>query len=155
MKKILFISILTLSVTFSFSQTLNETIDWITRESDGREQVKYDKETNTLFLISVRQMDKMVSFVNEISPNDVKSISVKNNGGGWQLLNLNLKREGVDITYYTLDHNFELISEIKNQRQYGIGISIECDETLINKFKKAYIHLFKLLGVEVKDGDMF
>ncbi|WP_242131345.1 hypothetical protein [Aestuariivivens marinum] len=134
---------------------MEDTIDWITRNSDGREQVQYYKDTNTLLLISVRDAGELVSFVNEITPEDVRSVSVKSSEGSWQNLNLNLKHGGTMVLYYTLDKNFEIIGEVKNIRQYGISISFNCSQSMILKFKKAYIHLFQLLGVDVKDGDMF
>ncbi|WP_299399106.1 hypothetical protein [uncultured Gelidibacter sp.] len=147
--------IIILFTTLSYSQTLDETVDWISRNSDGKEQIFYDKYENKVLFSAVRTAGGLTSFVNEIKPNDVKSISVKYRNDGWQLLSVNLKTEGVNVKSYTEDKNLELIGEKKYVRQYAISILIECDRSTIDKFKKAYIHFFKLLDVDVKDGDMF
>ena len=93
--------------------------------------------------------------MNEIAPNDVKSISVKYGDDGWNSINLNFKSSGSTVYYYTVDKDFEVIGEIKSINKYGMNISIQSDRDLINSFKKAYIHLFKTIGIEVKDGNMF
>jgi len=150
------ILILLFASSFCFSQTQEETLDWITRNSEGREQVIYDKENNVLMLLAVRQAGSLLTtFVNEINPNDVKSISVKYGNDGWNSINLNFKSSGSTVHYYTVDKDFEVIGEIKSINKYGMNISIESDRDLINSFKKAYIHLFKTIGIEVKDGNMF
>jgi len=61
MKKHL-ILILLFTSSFCFSQTQEETLDWITRNSEGREQAFYDENNGKLLLLSVRQagMEMMV-----------------------------------------------------------------------------------------------
>lgn len=141
---------------FSFSQSQEETLDWITRNSNGREQIFYNENDGTLLLLSVRQAGNLLTtFVDEINPNDVKSISVKYGNDGWNSINLNFKSSGAFVNYYTVDKDFEVIGEIKSIKKYWMNISIECDQELIDSFKKAYIHLFKTIGIEVKDGNMF
>jgi hypothetical protein len=148
--------ILLLISSFGFSQSQEETMDWITRNSDGREQVFYNENDGTLHLLAVRQAGNLLStFVNEINPKDVKSISVKYGNDGWNSINLNFKSSGSTVDYYTVDKNYEVIGEIKSINKYGMNISIESDRELIDSFKKAYIHLFKTIGIEVKDGNMF
>jgi hypothetical protein len=155
MKKVLIIILLLIS-SFSFSQSQEETMDWITRNSDGREQVFYNENDEILHLLAVRQAGNLLTtFVNEINPKDVKSISVKYGNDGWNSINLNFKSSGSTVDYYTVDKNFEVIGEIKSINKYGMNISIESDRELIDSFKKAYIHLFKTIGIEVKDGNMF
>ena len=155
MNKFLSIALL-LFTTVSFSQSQEETMDWITRNSDGREQVFYNENDGTLHLLAVRQAGNLLTtFVNEINPKDVKSISVKYGNDGWNSINLNFKSSGSTVDYYTVDKNFEVIGEIKSINKYGMNISIESDRELIDSFKKAYIHLFKTIGIEVKDGNMF
>jgi hypothetical protein len=152
-----FLSIaLLLFTTVSFSQSQEETIGWITRNSDGREQVFYNENDGTLHLLAVRQAGNLLTtFVNEINPKDVKSISVKYGNDGWNSINLNFKSSGSTVDYYTVDKNFEIIGEVKSINKYGMNISIQSDRELIDSFKKAYIHLFKTIGIEVKDGNMF
>lgn len=155
MKKQL-ILILLFTSSFCFSQTQEETLDWITRNSEGREQAFYDENNGKLLLLSVRQAGNLLTtFVNEIDPNDVKSISVKYGDDGWNSINLNFKSSGSTVYYYTVDKDFEVIGEIKSINKYGMNISLKSDRDLINSFKKAYIHLFKTIGIEVKDGNMF
>jgi hypothetical protein len=155
MNKFLSIALL-LFTTVSFSQSQEETIGWITRNSDGREQVFYNENDGTLHLLAVRQAGNLLTtFVNEINPKDVKSISVKYGNDGWNSINLNFKSSGSTVDYYTVDKNFEIIGEVKSINKYGMNISIQSDRELIDSFKKAYIHLFKTIGIEVKDGNMF
>jgi hypothetical protein len=156
MKNIFLLLILLLYGTMCKAQTLDETYAYISRVSDGKEQVIYDKEQNVLLLVSVRQIGGgLMTFVNQITPQDVKSVSVKEGKGGWNSINLNFKTNGATVYNYRVDRNFDIIGEIDNNRQYGINISIECDKTQIEKLQKAYIHLFKLLGVTVTDGEIF
>ncbi|EMY82723.1 hypothetical protein pgond44_01340 [Psychroflexus gondwanensis ACAM 44] len=155
MNKFLSIALI-LFTTVSFSQSQEETTDWITRNSDGREQVFYNENDGTLHLLAVRQAGNLLTtFVNEINPKDVKSISVKYGNDGWNSINLNFKSSGSTVDYYTVDKNYEMIGEVKSINKYGMNISIESDRELIDSFKKAYIHLFKTIGIEVKDGNMF
>lgn len=155
MNKFLTITLLFFTI-ITFSQTQEETLGWITRNSDGREQAYYNEEDGTLHLLAVRQAGNLLTtFVNEINPKDVKSISVKYGNDGWNSINLNFKSSGSTVEYYTVDKNFEIIGDVKTINQYGINISIESDRELIDSFKKAYIHLFKTIGIEVKDGNMF
>jgi len=155
MNKFLSIALL-IFTTVSFSQSQEDTMDWITRNSDGREQVFYNEDDGTLHLLAVRQAGNLLTtFVNEINPKDVKSISVKYGNDGWNSINLNFKSSGSTVDYYTVDKNFEIIGEVKSINKYGMNISIQSDRELIDSFKKAYIHLFKTIGIEVKDGNMF
>ncbi len=142
--------------TVSFSQSRDETMDWIKRNSDGREQVFYNEKEETLNLFAVRKAGNLLAtFVNEINPKDVKSISVKYGNDGWNSINLNFKSSGSIVEYYAVDKNFEIIGEIERIKKYAMNISIESNRELIDSFKKAYIHLFKTMGIEVKDGNMF
>lgn len=155
MNKLLSIALI-LFTTVSFSQSQEETMDWITRNSDGREQVFYNENDGTLHLLAVRQAGNLLTtFVNEINPKDVKSISVKYGNDGWNSVNLNFQSSGSTVDYYTVDKNYEIIGEVKSINKYGMNISIESDKELIDSFKKAYIHLFKTIGIDVKDGNMF
>lgn len=155
MNKFLSIALL-LFATVSFSQSQEETLDWITRNSEGREQAFYNENDETLHLLAVRQAGNLLTtFVNEINPKDVKSISVKYGNDGWNSINLNFKSSGSTVNYYTVDKDFEIIGEVKSINKYGMNISIESDRELIDSFKKAYINLFKTIGIEVKDGNMF
>lgn len=155
MRKI-FTSILLLLSALSFSQSQVETTEWITRNSNGREQVIYKGTENTLLLLAVRQSGNLLStYVHEINPNDVKSISVKYGNDGWNTVQLNFKSSGSIVYYYSVDKNFKVIGEVKSINKYGMDITIECDRDLINSFKKAYLHLFKTIGIDVKDGNIF
>jgi len=155
MNKFILLLILMGSGSTCLSQTMDETMDYITRVSQGREQVMYDKNKNIFMLISVRESGGLISFVKEINPEEVNSVTVRNGNDGWNSINLNFKSGGSDVYDYTVDKNFDLLDEVEKNHQYGVNISIPADENQIKKFQKAYIHLFKLLGVEVSDGEMF
>ncbi|MBC5836224.1 hypothetical protein G6N05_15155 [Flavobacterium sp. F372] len=137
------------------SQSLDDTIDWITRNSNGSEQVKYDVKTKKLLLISVRKAgNRISSLVKEINPNDVNSISISSSNN-WNSVVINFKKGGSYINSYIVSENINEKSNEGKIKMYGIEISFEVDKIQIQKFKKAYINLLKEIGVKVIDGDLF
>jgi|GEM_PF-5892370 hypothetical protein len=154
MKNILLILLILIS-NYNIAQTSQETIDWIGRNSNGREQLFFDKNEGILFLISVRGDYNEALFVHEIIAKDVQSVSFKLGKNGWNSLYLNFIHSGSYVKSYTIDSNFNKTSEVNNTHQYAVQISLPVDESLIKSFKKAFIHLFNTLGYHIKDGDMF
>ncbi|WP_437373870.1 hypothetical protein [Maribacter litoralis] len=145
-----------LFINVSFSQSLEETIEWIGRNSSGREQIEYDKNENILYFFSLRRAgNNQATFVNAINPVDVNSISLKYGQDGWNSVKLNFKKGGTIVTKYWLNEKSEIEGEPTETKMYGFDISLNCSKELIEKYKKAFLHLFKELGIEVKDGDYF
>lgn len=140
----------------TFSQSLDETIGWIGQNTNGREQVYYDKENHKLSINSVRQAhNSLTVFVKEIDPNSINSIGILNGQGGWNSVVLNFKNGYGNVTRYMRDENFEITGNKTNGDMAYLNIKVQCDYDKILKLKKAFLHLFKTIGVQVKDGDLF
>jgi len=142
----------------SIAQTFDETESWITRKSGGGQQVAYDESQGILLLLKVQHLSptQIVTYITEIDPTAVNSIDVRYGKDGWNNVTLNFKTGGTNVKSYIFNKNNEIIwGDPINTHMYGFDVNIETSREQILKFKKAYIHLFKQLGVPVKDGDMF
>ncbi|PWI31551.1 hypothetical protein DI383_02470 [Flavobacteriaceae bacterium LYZ1037] len=148
--------IICLFFNITFSQSLEETIGWIGQNTDGREQVSYDQENHKLSIISVRQFQNLLTaFVKEIDPNSVNSIGIIQDKNGWNSVVLNFKDGYANVKSYMRDKDFKVTGSVTNNNRAFLEIKVECDKEKILKFKKAFLHLFKTIGVQVKDGDLF
>ncbi len=141
----------------SSSQTLDETIDWIGSNSEGLAQVMYDESTGVLTLIKVQHLGprSIMAFVSEIDPKAVASIDIKYGSDEWNDIQLNFKTGGTNVKSYTVNKDWELTMDPINTRMFGFDINLKTSRDYLPKFKKAYLHLFRQIGITVKDGDMF
>lgn len=155
MKKITLILIITLGTNSLCSQSLDETFDWIARNSNGREAVDYDYEKKKLLFISFRG-DSWRS-VEEIDPKNIKTIKLKYGSNGWNSVQLhyNLSK---DISYstYFLDSNFNEKPETRKNYKNGkiyIDFNLNVNKEKIKQFKNAFLNIFKKLGINLNDDD--
>ena len=82
MKKTLIVLFILIS-NFIYSQTFEETAKWISNNTNGSEQVLYNKKTKLIEFISVRSAGNLQSaFVNSFNPKDVASANLQADKNG-------------------------------------------------------------------------
>ena len=156
MRKLIVASLL-LITSFSFCQSLIETIDWIGMNSRGREFVRYNKSKNKLQFVSVRTIPNVdtSTSVQEFNPKDVVHISVVYKKSDWNSILITFKNEGSIVRSFFEDEETKEQSNAETRKTRGIELYLNVDKQMIDKYKKAYINLFQKLGVTVKDGNFF
>ncbi|HLA55246.1 MAG TPA: hypothetical protein VK623_04060 [Flavobacterium sp.] len=155
MKNIITILII-LITNIALGQTFNETKDWISSNTKGSEQVLFLKEDNQIYFLSVRQAGTLLTtFSNNFDPRAVVSISSVKDENNKYSIKLKFKEGGTIVTKLMLDKNKNPVGSVDKINMLGWKIYVEADKEMISRFKKAYIHLFKELGIQLKDGDIF
>jgi len=152
--KYIYTLIILFLVNSSYAQSLQETINWISINTNGKQQVSYDKSENKLIFMSINQDGYYSIYVREINPNVATSVSTQVGDNNWNTIIINFNSVH-NVKYYTLDENQKLKGKVNSVNMYGLDISIESNKDMLERLKKAYIHLFNTIGVNVKDGDFF
>lgn len=155
MKGIYILIILISSV--SYSQSIDETISWINRNSKGRHNVIFIEKTNKIQLIKINIIPGVIedAWFQEFNINDVATISTPTKNNDWNDIVFTFKNGGAEVISFSIIDNNKKRSSENKRRLSGITADIMCNTEMILKYKKAYLNLFKKLGANVKDGDFF
>jgi len=154
MKKKLFYLLLFIFSNNISSQSLDDTFDWISRNSKGRETVDYDYNTKKLQIISFR--GDWIS-VEEFNPKDIKTIKVSYKKDNWNSIQLHYDLSK-DIYYstYSLDSEFNEKPGTRKNYKNGIvyiDLYLNVDKEKIEQFKNAFLNIFKKLNIKITDDD--
>lgn len=155
MRKI-YLTFFLISTFIASSQSLDETIQWIGMNSKGREYVQYDKKTDKLQFISKRTLPddgRATLHIVEFNYKNVSTISLVPDDETWNIIVITFKSET----------NIKFLSGISVKNAKAVGdskssvhpITLKVDLEIAKKYQKAYLHLFKILGVTVKNGNYF
>lgn len=147
----------TLIGSVSYSQSIEETISWINRNSKGKHNVLYIEKTNKIQLIKISVIpgvDEQAWF-QEFNPKDVVTISTPTENTDWNDIVFTFKKGGKEVIYFSIYNNNKKRTRESKRILPGITADIMCNKEMILKYKKAYLNLFKKLGANVKDGDFF
>jgi hypothetical protein len=156
MKKLVIIILFNFISNFTFSQTFEETSKWISNNSNGSVQIFYSNVKKQIEFVSVRSAGNSQSaFVNSFNPKDVISISTISDKYGKHKLRLNFKNNGTLVTKAMYDDNSKIVGDINKINMYGFDIQLDCDKEMAERHKKAFVNLFKQLGVTLSNGDIF
>lgn len=143
--------------SISYSQTIQETIGWINKNSQGRHKVLFIEKTNRIQLIKVDIIPGVIESakVQEFNSKDVTMISAPTKNNEWNDLIFNFKKGGAEVTSFTIIDNSKTRSGESKKIVPGIVADIKSNEEMILNYKKAYLNLFKKIGVNIKDGDFY
>ena len=158
---ILIISFLILS-HICFSQTLQETANWIENNAGAPNNlfsntIAYNSQTNRLLLYKNYSAPFKFRKVTEIDPKDVSSISLyeANKKSGLRGILLHFKTGGSNTKIYLANNDTRVtkVNKAEEKQMYAFPIMAEGNLDHAKRIKKYYINLFQQLGITVKDGD--
>lgn len=151
--KRLFTFIMITTYIFVNSQTFDETTRWISSKSD--QQIFYDSKNKKIDFVRVYNFEGPIRAVsNSLNPHNIVSVSISKDIDGKYNLELNFKKTGTLVRLSTYDQNKQLSSSTQIN-MYGLSIYFGVDMNMITRLKTAFIHMFKTIGIEIKDGDIF
>jgi hypothetical protein len=140
----------------TFAQTFSETSQWINNNSKGSYQIFYDKNSKSIEIINIFYdafpgiEPRQGAYLQVFNPNDVSNISTMKNEDGY-FLRINFKPTGTLV--YKWNRGAE--EYLTKTQMYAFDVFLKTDNQTIQKFKKAFIKLFRQLKVPAKDGDLF
>jgi hypothetical protein len=161
--KIFLISFLIVS-QFGYSQTLEETSNWIENNAGAPNNlfsnaIAYNTQTNKLLLYKNYSAPFKFRKVTEIDPKDVNSISLYKGDkkGGLGGILLNFKKGGSNTKIYLANNSTRVTkaNKVEEIQMYAFPIFAEGGLEHTKRIKRYYINLFQQLGIDVKDGDTF
>jgi hypothetical protein len=161
--RILIVTFLIIS-QISYSQTLEETSNWIENNAGAPNSlfsntIAYNTQTNKLLLYKNYSAPFKFRKVTEIDPKDVSSISLyeTNKKGGLRGILINFKTGGSNAKIYLANNNTRVtkVNKVEEAKMKFLPILAEGNLDHAKRIKKYYINLFQQLGVTVKDGDTF
>lgn len=164
MKNSILISAFLIISQFSYSQTLEETSNWIENNAGAPNNlfsntIAYNAQTNRLLLYKNYSAPFKFRKVTEIDPKDVSSISLyeANKKSGLRGILLHFKKGGSNTKIYLANNDTKVtkVNKVEDKKMYALPIMAEGNLEHSKRIKKYYIHLFQQLGVIVKDGDTF
>jgi len=145
-----------------YSQTYAETANWIQMNAGSQSgkynnYVQYDSQNKKLIIGKIyNDVRGVTSWVMEINPKDVSFISLDQSSinSEFKGVIIHFNKSSIVKNYFT-EGNSSVETNVEISKRPAISIQSECDLEKIKKIKKAYINLFRQLGVNVKDGDAF
>ncbi|NEW79380.1 MAG: hypothetical protein GZ086_08150 [Gelidibacter sp.] len=161
MKNKIFLMSLLIVSQFGYSQTLEETSNWIENNAGAPNSlfsntVVYNQQTNKLLLYKNYSAPFKFRKVTEIDPKDVNSISLysENKKGGLRGI-LNFKKGGSNTKIYLANNDTRVtkVNKVDEKQLYAFPILAEGNLDHAKRIKKYYINYFQQLGIAVKDGD--
>lgn len=164
MKNKIFLISLLIASQFGYSQTLEETSNWIENNAGAPNNlfsntIAYNSQTNKLLLYKNYSAPFKFRKVTEIDPKDVSSISLyeANKKGGLRGILLHFKKGGSNTKIYLANNDTRVtkVNKVEEKKIFALPIMAEGNLEHAKRIKKYYINLFQQLGVAVKDGDTF
>lgn len=162
MKNKIFLMSLLIVSQFGYSQTLEETSNWIENNAGAPNSlfsntVVYNQQTNKLLLYKNYSAPFKFRKVTEIDPKDVNSISLysENKKGGLRGILINFKKGGSNTKIYLANNDTKVtkVNKVDEKQLYAFPILAEGNLDHAKRIKKYYINYFQQLGIAVKDGD--
>lgn len=162
MKNKIFLMSLLIVSQFGYSQTLEETSNWIENNAGAPNSlfsntVVYNQQTNKLLLYKNYSAPFKFRKVTEIDPKDVNSISLysENKKGGLRGILINFKKGGSNTKIYLANNDTRVtkVNKVDEKQLYAFPILAEGNLDHAKRIKKYYINYFQQLGIAVKDGD--
>ena len=142
-----------------YSQTFGETANWIQMNASSQlakynNYVQYNRQTKKLILGKTYVDNGVMSLITEINPQDVSFISLDQSSinNEFKGIIIHFHKSSIVKSYTTVD-NSDVENNVEIYKKPALLIQAECNIEKIKKIKKAYINLFRQLGVSVKDGD--
>ena len=93
--------------------------------------------------------------MNSFNPKDVVSASMLGDKNDKYSIRLNFRTSGTPVTKKMYDGNRKIVGDINEIKMYAFDIYVDCDKEMAERYKKAFINLFKQIGVTIKNGDIF
>jgi hypothetical protein len=161
--KFFFVSLLIIS-QFGYSQTLDETTNWIENNAGAPNSlfsntIVYNQQTSKLLLYKNYSAPFKFRKVTEIDPKDVSSISLYNSTKKGSLggILLHFKQGGSNTKIYLANNSTKInkVNKVEEIQMFALPILAEGGLDHKTRIKKYYINLFQQLGIAVKDGDTF
>ena len=142
----------------NFSQTTQETINWINKMSYNRHYV-ISAEKTKVTLLNTRHVQgwATISTYEIINPSTVSKIFYSIDKDGWGLINIvfNKQTSIPTKTVIKYENNTNKDEEkIEEKIQNSILISLPSGNKT-ESINKAYLHLFKKFNTKIKEGDTF
>lgn len=155
-KKLFYIFLIFLLFTqFYKSQNFSETAQWISNNSGGKYQISYSQNgyfnvahVSTFYYEGVKEPGQYV-YIQSFDPRAVTSVAVLKDSKGY-FLRLNFLKNGINV--YSRWHDSKTINK---ETMFALDIFLETDYENGQRFKKAFLNLFKNLNIKVSDGDYF
>lgn len=149
---------------FAYSQTLEETTNWIENNAGApinlfSNTIVYNTQTNKLLLYKNYSAPFKFRKVTEIDPKDVSSISLykAEKKGGLGGILLHFKNGGSNTKIYLANNDTKVnkVNKVEEKQMFAFPVLAEGGLDHTKRIKKYYINLFHQLGIDVKDGDTF